>query len=110
MIRMATTALTKTPVTALFLDIGGVMLTNGWDRRALGAAAKQFGLDLAELSDRHPMTFDTYESRNLNLDEYMCRGVFYEGRPFTDDHFLAFYFLPSWPYPYMTALVQCPRT
>ncbi len=37
---------TSARVTALFLDIGGVMLTNGWDRRSREAAAKKFGLDL----------------------------------------------------------------
>ena len=43
------------PVTALFLDVGGVMLTNGWDRKSREAAAKKFGLDLDELNDRHRM-------------------------------------------------------
>ena len=45
-------ASSKKQVTALFLDIGGVMLTNGWDRKAREAAAKNFNLDLAELTDR----------------------------------------------------------
>ena len=46
------------PVTALFLDVGGVMLTNGWDRKSREAAAKKFGLDLDEMNDRHRMTFE----------------------------------------------------
>lgn len=103
---MATTTLPKTPVTALFLDIGGVMLTNGWDRKAREAAAKQFGLDLAEISDRHRMTFDTYESGKLSLDEYLSRVIFYEERPFTVDQFREFMFAQSTAYPEMIALVR----
>src|SRR3978361_2083312 len=102
---MATT-FTKTPVTALFLDIGGVMLTNGWDRKAREAAAKQFGLDLAELSDRHRMTFDTYESGKLSLDEYLTRVVFYETRSFTIEEFRGFMFDQSVAYPEMIAMVR----
>lgn len=98
--------LTKAPVTALFLDIGGVMLTNGWDRRSREAAAKQFGLDLAELSDRHRMTFDTYESGKLSLDEYLARVVFYEERPFTIGQFREFMFDQSVAYPEMIDMVR----
>jgi putative hydrolase of the HAD superfamily len=45
----------------LFLDIGGVLLTNGWDHPARERAAIEFNLDLAEMEDRHQLTFDTYE-------------------------------------------------
>jgi len=93
-------------VTALFLDIGGVMLTNGWDRKAREAAAKNFNLDLAELTDRHRMTFDTYESGKLSLEEYLTRVVFYEDRPFTRDQFRQFMFDQSVAYPEMIALVR----
>ena len=103
---MATTTTTKAPVTALFLDIGGVMLTNGWDRRAREAAAKQFGLGLEELNDRHRMTFDTYESGKLSLEEYLNRSVFYEKRPFTINQFREFMFAQSVAYPEMIALVR----
>jgi putative hydrolase of the HAD superfamily len=100
------TASTKKQVTALFLDIGGVMLTNGWDRKAREAAAKNFNLDLAELTDRHRMTFDTYESGKLSLEEYLTRVVFYEDRPFTRDQFRQFMFDQSVAYPEMIALVR----
>lgn len=100
------TASTKKQVTALFLDIGGVMLTNGWDRKAREAAAKNFNLDLAEMTDRHRMTFDTYESGKLSLEEYLTRVVFYEDRPFTRDQFRQFMFDQSVAYPEMLALVR----
>ena len=97
---------TSAPVTALFLDIGGVMLTNGWDRKAREAAAKKFNLDLDELNDRHRMTFDTYEAGKLNLDEYLKRAVFYQPRPFTIEDFRAFMYDQSQAYPEMIELVR----
>jgi putative hydrolase of the HAD superfamily len=93
-------------VTALFLDVGGVMLTNGWDRKAREAAAKQFGLDLDELNDRHRMTFDTYEAGKLSLDEYLKRAVFYEDRTFTIEDFRQFMYDQSKPYPEMIELIK----
>ena len=40
-------------ITCLFLDIGGVLLTNGWDHHARERAATNFKLELAEMEDRH---------------------------------------------------------
>jgi putative hydrolase of the HAD superfamily len=94
------------PVTALFLDVGGVMLTNGWDRKSREAAAKKFGLDLDELNDRHRMTFDTYESGKLSLDEYLKRAVFYQDRPFTIEDFRKFMYDQSVAYPEMIELIK----
>lgn len=97
---------TSARVTALFLDIGGVMLTNGWDRRSREAAAKKFGLDIDELNDRHRMTFDTYEAGKLSLDEYLRRTVFCRDQPFTMDDFKAFMYDQSQAYPEMIDLVK----
>ena len=94
------------PVTALFLDVGGVMLTNGWDRKSREAAAKQFGLDLEELNDRHRMTFDTYEAGKLSLEEYLKRAVFYQERTFTLDDFKKFMYDQSVAYPEMIELIK----
>src|ERR1700749_44615 len=94
------------PVTALFLDVGGVMLTNGWDRKSREAAAKQFGLDLDELNDRHRMTFDTYEAGKLSLDEYLKRAVFYQERSFTLEDFRKFMYDQSVAYPEMIELIR----
>ena len=68
------------PITCLFLDIGGVLLTNGWDHRARQRAAKNFKLRLAEMEDRHHLTFDTYEEGKLTLAEYLDRVVFHQRR------------------------------
>jgi putative hydrolase of the HAD superfamily len=97
---------TSNGVKALFLDVGGVMLTNGWDGRSRQAAAKQFGMDIDELNDRHHLTFDTYESGKLSLEEYLHRSVFYQERPFTMADFRKFMFDQSVVLPGMIELVR----
>jgi putative hydrolase of the HAD superfamily len=95
-----------TPVTHLFLDIGGVLLTNGWDRRCRRDAAQSFALDLEDLNDRHKMSFDTYEEGKLNLDTYLNQVVFYKERSFTLDDFKEFMFAQSKPKVEMINLVS----
>lgn len=94
------------PITALFLDIGGVLLTNGWDRKMRRLAAETFAIDFEEMDERHHLVFDTYEEGKLSLDEYLDRVVFYEERPFTRDHFRTFMFAQSRPIPEMIELVS----
>jgi putative hydrolase of the HAD superfamily len=93
-------------IRALFLDIGNVLLTNGWDRRMRQEAAAKFGLDHEEMNERHHLTFDTYEEGKLSLDEYLTRLVFYEDRPFTPEDFKAFMFAQSQPKPEMIDLIS----
>ncbi len=94
------------PITTLFVDIGGVLLTNGWDRSARQRAAQVFQLDYEELNERHHLTFNTYEAGKLSLDEYLTRVIFYEARPFSREAFKGFMFEQSQPYPRMLKLVQ----
>ncbi|MDQ6677046.1 MAG: HAD hydrolase-like protein [Acidobacteriota bacterium] len=93
-------------IQALFLDLGGVMLTNGWDSDTRRAAAEQFGLNLAEMDSRHRMTFDTYEIGKLTLGEYLRRAVFYQPRPFTPEQFTAWILDQSKEYPGMLEMVR----
>lgn len=93
-------------ITTLFLDVGGVLGTNGWDRQARERAAKQFNLDRAEVDERHHLTFDTYEEGKLSLDEYLSRTIFYEQRTFSRDEFKAFMLAQSVPYPQVIELVR----
>ena len=79
----------------LFLDIGGVLLTNGWDRKTRQRAGEHFGLDLEEMNERHNLTFDTYERGLLSLEEYLRRVVFYQDRAFTPEQFKDYMFSQS---------------
>ncbi len=87
----------RTRITTLFLDIGGVLLTNGWDHHSRQAAVQKFDLDYEELNERHHLTFDTYEEGKITLDEYLDRIVFYEERPFSRDEFRGFMYSRSQP-------------
>jgi len=95
-----------TTITTLFLDIGGVLLTNGWDRNARRRAAVKFHLDYDEMNERHHLTFDTYEEGKLSLDEYLERVVFYEERSFSPQTFREFMFAESQPYAEMLGLIR----
>lgn len=97
-------------ISALFLDIGGVLLTNGWDRTARRRAAEKFNLDLEEMNERHHLTFDTYEAGKLSLDEYLSRVVFYKDRSFSRDVFKTFMFDQSQAYPDMIDLIRNLKT
>ena len=88
-------------LTTIFLDIGNVLLTNGWDRHMRQAAAEKFNLDQEEMNERHHLTFDTYEEGKLSMDEYLTRLVFYEDRPFTREDFRSFMFAQSQQQPEM---------
>jgi putative hydrolase of the HAD superfamily len=94
------------PVTTLFLDIGGVMLSNGWGHVSRRLAAEVFNLNLSELEDRHNLTFVTYEEGKLTLKEYLSMVVFYEKRKFTPDQFRQFMFDQSTPYTEMIEFIK----
>ncbi len=77
-------------VTALFFDIGGVLLTNGWDRDSRMAAAKKFHLDWNDFEDRHELLLDAFEAGRVGLEEYLDRVIFYCKRDFTRQEFKDF--------------------
>jgi putative hydrolase of the HAD superfamily len=93
------------PVRCLFLDIGGVLLTDGWDHHARKRAATHFKLGWTEMEERHSLNFETYEEGKLTLKEYLDRVVFYEKRPFLRSQFRRFMFAQSKPYPEMIELI-----
>jgi putative hydrolase of the HAD superfamily len=96
----------STPITALFLDIGDVLLTDGWGHGFRKLAANHFKLNWVEMENRHNQTFNTYEEGKLTLEEYLGRVVFYKKRPFTRIQFRKFMFAQSKPYPQMIELVR----
>jgi putative hydrolase of the HAD superfamily len=86
-------------INTLFLDIGGVLLTNGWGGEARSKAVAHFELNKDELNERHHLTFDTYEQGKLSLNDYLKRVVFYEKRKFSEEDFIKFMFNQSVAFP-----------
>jgi len=93
-------------IEGLFIDLGGVMLTNGWDSDTRRAASQTFGIDFQEMDSRHRMTFDTYEIGKLSLSDYLARAVFFKPRTFTPEDFTAWIFEQSKAYPDMLHMVR----
>lgn len=85
------------PVTTLFLDIGGVILSNGWGHESRKLAAETFHLNPDEMEDRHHINMATHEEGKLTLSEYLNRVVFYKKRSFTPDQFREFMFTQTTP-------------
>jgi len=92
-------------ITTLFLDIGGVLLSDGWDRNSRKTSAETFHLDHLDMEDRHHLNFETYELGKMTLDEYLDSVVFYKKRDFNRDEFKAFMYEQSRPQPEMITLI-----
>ncbi len=84
-------------VTALFWDVGGVLLTNAWDRPARRKAVERFRLEWEEFEDRHELLVPAFEKGELSLEEYLDRTVFYCPRPFSKEEFREFMLAQSQP-------------
>jgi putative hydrolase of the HAD superfamily len=93
-------------INAIFWDVGGVLLTNGWDRAQREKALEQFHLDREEFNDRHEMLVSSFERGKISLDDYLDRTIFYRSRPFTRDEFRQFMFALSQPKSDELALAQ----
>jgi putative hydrolase of the HAD superfamily len=93
-------------ITTLFWDIGGVILTNGWDRESRKEAAATFRLDWEEFQDRHDLSFPAFDTGHITLNEYLDSTLFYRARPFTREEFAAFMFAQSKEYPEVRAILD----
>lgn len=85
--------------TAIFWDLGGVLLSNGWDREQRAAAVERFALDADELEDRHREMAAGLETGRCTLDEYLRAVVFHAPRPFTAVQFREFMLAQSRAFP-----------
>ena len=84
-------------ISCLFLDIGGVLLSNGWDHKFRQHSAKHFHLNALEMEQRHDLISASYEEGRLTIDEYLDQVIFYKKRNFTPEQFKKFMFSLSKP-------------
>ncbi|HAH22954.1 MAG TPA: hydrolase [Prolixibacteraceae bacterium] len=84
-------------ITTLFLDIGGVILTSGWDRHSRHRAVTRFNLDQEEMEDRHHLVSGLFDAGMLSMDEYLNRVIFHQKRNFSKEDFKVFMFEQSVP-------------
>jgi putative hydrolase of the HAD superfamily len=76
------------PFDVILFDVGGVLLTNGWDHRERAVVLDQFHLDRAEFEARHTKPNDAWERDAISVKEYLEATVFYVPRSFSQDDFL----------------------
>lgn len=70
-------------IKGILLDVGGVLLTNGWDHQLRMKTAEKFDADYNEMNSRHLLVFDTYETGKLSFDDYLTRIIFYQDRAYS---------------------------
>jgi putative hydrolase of the HAD superfamily len=85
-------------ITSVFWDIGGVILTNGWDHNSRMEAVQTFGLDGDEYRDRHDLSFPAFDAGLITINQYLDRTIFYRPRHFSREEFSAFMFAQSKEY------------
>jgi len=93
-------------ITALFWDVGGVLLSNAWDHTQRKQALDHFSLDEAEFDDRHDMVVSSFERGKIGVQEYLQRTIFYRSRPFTLDDFKNYMLTQSQPNPAVLDLAR----
>ncbi len=93
-------------ISCLFLDIGGVLLSDGWGPGFRQRAVEHFHLDAAEMEKRHSLLFLTYEEGKVTMDEYLDRVVFYTKRDFTRVQFKDFMCSLTTPHLEMIAFIK----
>jgi len=86
-------------ITALFWDVGGVLLSNAWDHEQRQCTLKEFNLDEVEFESRHEMLVSSFERGKITLQNYLERTVFYRPRSFTAEAFIQHMFSLSTPIP-----------
>ncbi len=86
-------------ITTMFWDIGGVLLTNAWDRHEREAAFEKFSLDPTEFEERHRPVISPFETGEMTLDQYLDHTVFYRERAFTREALKDFMLSCSRPNP-----------
>ncbi len=93
-------------INTIFWDVGGVLLTNAWDRAQRERALEQFKLDEEEFGDRHEMVISSLERGKISFDEYLDRTIFYRPRPFAREVFKDYVFSLSQPHREVLALAE----
>lgn len=88
------------------MDIGGVLLTNGWGHESRQKAAKHFGFDYDEMNTLHNYIYNVFEIGSISLDEYLDSVVFHCPRKFTKSEFKDFMYAQSQELPELLAWLK----
>lgn len=95
-----------TPRGLLLFDLGGVILTNGWDRHSRARAVERFALDPEEFAERHDLISPALETGRMTMPAYLECAVFHRERGFSREEFLQFMYDQSHIYPETLPLLE----
>ena len=87
------------PFDVILFDVGGVLLTNGWDHRERSIVLEKFHVNRAEFEARHAEPYDAWERDAMTANQYLDAVLFYEPRSFSRDEFLEAILAQSEPIP-----------
>lgn len=93
-------------ITTLFLDIGGVILTNGFDRHIRQKLLNHFKLENEPFNELHKKYYDLHEQGLISLTEYLEHTIFWKTRNFKLKEVLNFIQEESKPNLEMLSLIQ----
>ena len=93
-------------IKAVFMDIGGVLLTNGWGHESREKAAEVFSYDFKEMDILHNFIYNIFEIGSISLDEYLDTVLFYCPRDFTREEFKDFMYAQSEELPEMLSWLK----
>lgn len=98
--------LDKLKIKSVFLDIGGVLLTNGWGHESREKAAKVFNFDYEEMNILHNFIYNVFEIGSITLDDYLDTVLFHCPRNFTREEFKHFMYAQSEELPEMLSWLK----
>jgi putative hydrolase of the HAD superfamily len=75
-------------IRAIYWDIGGVLLTNGWDHEERARVLQQFAIPRDEYESRHEEANDRWERGEFSDEEFLKQTVFFKERSFTPEQFI----------------------
>ncbi|WP_051313130.1 HAD family hydrolase [Sporocytophaga myxococcoides] len=84
-------------IKTVFVDIGGVLLSNSWDGKCVKDSINFFGIEAEEVMFRHTEVASLYYCGKISLDEYIKYVVFYTDRNFGCGEYKNFVFEQSKP-------------
>lgn len=101
-------------ITTIFWDLGGVVLTNAWDRDQRVKVLNEFNItsdeQLNEFGDRHREVAAPFETGRFSLKEYLNLTLFGMPQVFTHGQFQEKMFEQSKPLPGLEVLKQVSAT
>ena len=95
-----------TKISAVFCDVGGVLLTNGLDHGERARLVEKFGLDARDFEDRHQMLSAGMDAGQLDFDQYLDRTIFYRPCPFRKQEVRDFIYAQSEALPDSLAIIE----